>query len=218
MLFLPKRMLLLFLGIPVDGYKHEMKQKLIDKGFVYNKEDDNFDGEFNGTNVTVYIGTNNNKVWRIMLVDKNNIDETSIKIRFNRLCSQFVNNKRYRPANYTEYTIPAGEDISHEMLVNEKIYEAVFYQKANTALIDSLSIKQKAKEIVLKEYTQEQLDNPTEEEKKDIDFATEAAAVVVAYELSSMKPVWFRINELFGKYCISMYYDNEYNKANGEDL
>lgn len=30
------------------------------------------------------------------------------------------------------------------------------------------------------------------------------------------KPVWFIINENYGKYYITMYYDNEHNKANGE--
>lgn len=34
----------------------------------------------------------------------------------------------------------------------------------------------------------------------------------------SKKAVWFMINERLGKYCITMYYDNEYNNANGEDL
>ena len=32
------------------------------------------------------------------------------------------------------------------------------------------------------------------------------------------KSVWFRIFENMGKYYVSIYYDNEYNKANGEDL
>ena len=30
--------------------------------------------------------------------------------------------------------------------------------------------------------------------------------------------VWFTIEEIYGKYYIAMFYDNEYNKANGEDL
>lgn len=34
-----------------------------------------------------------------------------------------------------------------------------------------------------------------------------------------MKTVWFMISEdRYGKYYIVMYYDNEYNKANGEGL
>lgn len=32
------------------------------------------------------------------------------------------------------------------------------------------------------------------------------------------RPVWFMISEFYGKYYIIMYYDNEYNHANGEDL
>lgn len=32
------------------------------------------------------------------------------------------------------------------------------------------------------------------------------------------KHVWFRIFDEHGKYFIVMYYDNEYNHANGEDL
>ena len=47
-----------FLGIPVDGYKNEMKQKLIAKGFTYDSNNDLFEGEFNGYDVNVYIATN----------------------------------------------------------------------------------------------------------------------------------------------------------------
>ena len=40
------------------------------------------DGEFNGTKVNIIIGTNNNKVWRIGVLDVNPTNETNIKIRF----------------------------------------------------------------------------------------------------------------------------------------
>ena len=70
-----------FLGIPVDGTKTEMKQKLIAKGFVPKKLGNNewLEGEFNGRNVRAFIVTNNNKVWRIMLADTNTVDEADIK-------------------------------------------------------------------------------------------------------------------------------------------
>ena len=60
-----------FLGIPVDGYKSEMIQKLRDKGYTYsnNGGEDVLTGEFNGTDVNIYIGTSNNKVWRIYIAD-----------------------------------------------------------------------------------------------------------------------------------------------------
>lgn len=78
-----------FLGIPVDGYKPQMIQKLKSKGFVIEQGVDALTGEFNGTNVNVFIVTNNNKVYRIMLCDAITQDEANIKIRFNKLVSQF---------------------------------------------------------------------------------------------------------------------------------
>ena len=84
-----------FLGIPVDGSKSEMIQKLKAKGYTssqHNKEI--LVGEFNGTDVNIHIATNNNKVCRIMVCDANSIDEGGIRIRFNRLCEQFKKNKK----------------------------------------------------------------------------------------------------------------------------
>ncbi len=84
-----------FLDIPVDGYKPEMIQKLKSKGFTNNlNKEDIFNGEFNGTDVNIVIATNNNKVWRVAVLDINPTDETNIKIRFNNLIQQFVNNEK----------------------------------------------------------------------------------------------------------------------------
>ena len=59
-----------FMGIPIDGFKHEMIQKLKEKGFVLSSLDSSFlEGEFNGEEVLVNVQTNNNKVWRIAVVD-----------------------------------------------------------------------------------------------------------------------------------------------------
>lgn len=109
-----------FLGIPVDGFKSEMRQKLIAKGFTPKKVRTNeyLEGEFNGTDVHIYIATNNNKVYRIMVCDANTQDEANIKIRFNKLVNQFENNKRYTALD--QYTISDTEDISYEMLAHKK--------------------------------------------------------------------------------------------------
>lgn len=84
-----------FLGIPIDGFKTEMRKKLLAKGFTQIQGQDVLQGEFNGTNVNVIIVTNNNKVYRIMVCDATSQDEANIKIRFNKLISQFENNQRY---------------------------------------------------------------------------------------------------------------------------
>ena len=123
-----------FLDIPVDGYKSEMIKKLNSKGFTNKRNNlDILDGEFNGTDVNIVIVTNNNKVWRVAVLDVNPTDETNIKIRFNNLIQQFVNNKRYSTqadSTIAKYTIPKDEDISYEISVNKKRYEAIFYQKS----------------------------------------------------------------------------------------
>ena len=115
-----------FLGIPVDGYKSEMIQKLKAKGYTYNSTTDCLEGEFNGRDVEIAVVTNNNKVYRIAVFDKNYLNETDIVIRFNTLCSQFENNSKYLGSS--EQRIPDNDDISYEMNVHNKRYEAVFYQ------------------------------------------------------------------------------------------
>ena len=209
-----------FLGIPVDGYKPAMIEKLKAKGFTPSSIDkDMLEGEFNGTDVYVGVITNNNKVYRIGLTDKNGQDETNIRIRFNNLCRQFENNPRYTPITDKEQTIPDDEDISYEITVNKKRYEASFYQNP---LTDSLSLARRAQFItkkvqsdLLHKYTQEQIDNPSEEIQSEI-FKLTAKYTV---DMLTSKSVWFMIlEESFGKYHISMFYDNKYNEANGEDL
>ena len=203
-----------FLGIPVDGFKSEMRQKLIAKGFTPKKVGTNeyLEGEFNGTDVHIYIATNNNKVYRIMVCDANTQDEANIKIRFNRLVNQFKNNKKY--TSLDQYTISETEDISYEMNVHKKNFDALFYQNPDMEKVDTLALQNKIREQLLKKYKPEQLENPTEE----INQEAQAIAMSIGMDMIFKKPVWFRICEHYGKYFITIFYDNEYNHANGEDL
>ncbi len=198
-----------FLDIPVDGYKPEMLQKIKSKGFTANRiKEDILNGEFNGTDVTIVIATNNNKVWRVAVLDANSTDETNIKIRFNNLIKQFVNNERYSKeadSIITKYTIPKDEDISYEITVNNKRYEAIFFQKS--LKYDSLA---KEKEILM---AKEKL---TDEEKERV---KELILEMFTESMNSLnKPVWFMIKKDYGQYSIVIYYDNEFNKANGNGL
>ena len=203
-----------FLGIPVDGFKSEMKQKLIAKGYTLKRDgnDEYLKGEFNGSDVTIHIVTNNNKVCRIMVSETNLTDVANIKIRFNRLVNQFENNKKY--GYFDNQSIPEEEDISYNMSISKKIYEAVFYQKPDESKLDSTYIENVLKEKLLEKYTEKQLQEPTEEMQEDI----KNIAANLFLDIVSKKSVWFRIYDLYGKYYIALYYDNEYNRANGEDL
>ena len=105
-----------FLGIPVDGTKSEMIQKLKDKGYVYNPESELLEGEFNGRDVYIGIVTNNRKVWRIWVRDAHRVNETQIRIRFNNLLQQFNNNKKYYSwpdSVILKYTIPKKLSLFH---------------------------------------------------------------------------------------------------------
>ncbi len=203
-----------FLGIPVDGFRSEMRKKIIAKGFTPNTFDgtEYFEGEFNGTDVHLYIVTNNNKVYRIMLSDVKTRNEADIIIRFNNLIHQFENNQRY--ISILDESIPNSEDISYEMMVHNKVYEAHFYQKPDYNKVDTVALQNKIQQQILSKYTQEELDNPSEKQREEI----LNVVLKIEFELLSKKSVWFRICELYGEYYITMYYDNEYNHADGEDL
>jgi len=198
-----------FLDIPVDGYKPEMIKKLKLKGYTINQQsEDVLDGEFNGTKVNIVIGTNNNKVWRIAIFDEYATDETNIKIRFNNLIQQFVNNNRYSTQSdsiISTFIIPEDESISYEMTVNKKRYEAVFYQKAlkYDSLINETAL------LVVK-------DTLNDEENDRIYALLEETMKVSVDELN--KRVWFMIKEDYGEYRIVIFYENVYNEASGNEL
>lgn len=151
-----------------------------------------------------------------MLADVANRDETGIRRRFNELCRQFANNPKYFSLR-DDQTIPEDEDISYEISAHEKRYEAVFYQKPDSvALVADLArLKKRSEAILLSKYTEEQLENPTEEIQSEI---AELVWEYYSLEVLDKKLVWFMISEYRGEYYINMFYDNEYNRANGEDL
>ena len=193
------------------------------KGFKTNPlNEEALTGEFNGSKVNVYVATNNDKVWRIMVCEKNLVGETDIKIRFNNLCNQFLNNKKYIPAIISsDYAIPEDEDIGYEITVNDKRYEAAFYQfdstKFDTTKIDTAAMTNMAEEllpIISEKYTAEQLANPTKEMQKEM----MPILLKYIYGSSSKRLVWFMISNYYGQYYITMFYDNEYNRSNGEEL
>ena len=201
-----------FLGIPVDGSKSEMIRKLNAKGFTQSPVDkDVLTGKFNGMDVNVHIATNNDKVCRIMVCDITTMNETDIRIRFNVLCEQFKNNSKYCSLSEEDPKIKEDEDISYEMSVHNKRYEANFFQIPDTT---TENYKEEIKYLISSIYTKEQIENPSEEILQDL------YKMKTNYALykGTKKPVWFMICEYYGKYYIAMFYDNEYNRAQGEDL
>ena len=203
-IFAQQRDVTKFLGIPVDGTKSEMIQKLKAKGFRWNMEKECLEGEFNGRDVLIFAVTNNNKVYRIVVIDAESSDEINIKIRFNILCEQFKNNGKYVAPSDSDYIIDKNEDIGYEISVNKKRYEATYNQ---ISMNDTAGVTN----YFERNFTKEEIENFSEEQIQAILFEY----LVGKWE---KRQVWFIIAEEHGRYRIVMYYDNGYNQANGEDL
>lgn len=213
-----------FLGIPVDGSKSEMIQKLKAKGYRYNSTLDRLEGEFNGSQVYLSVVTNNNKVWRILVEDAIASGETDIRIRFNKLCRQFQKNDRYISYSSSNFFLSENEDLSYEMTVNNKRYEAAYCQLP--AIIEPINILPDSIQNVLEKSAQGNAEllkmqkyifskypiEEIEDREKLVQITNEFM------ETTLKKTVWFMINQQYDRYKILMFYDNEYNRSNGEDL
>lgn len=195
-----------FLGIPVDGTEANMIAQLKQKGFTYDATKKVLKGKFNGRESEIYISTNYGKVDRIYVADAETMNEANIRIRFNNLISQMNNNSKY--FSFGNEEISESEDISYEMLVHNKRYQASYSLKTQLTEEDERIVTERA--AALKEKMAGQ-------EESEILSAALVETMKYIYEKSTGS-VWFMISEHYGKYYISMYYDNLKNRPNGEEL
>lgn len=203
-----------FLGIPIDGSKSELMGKIKKKGFKKTKFADGtvLTGRFNDSDVNIDVATNNDKAYRVIVWDVNPSDKRMIRIQYNNLCYQFQNSNKY--LSQKDWTIPDNEDISYEMKVNGKSYQAVFFQWP-TEIGDSIIHNQTVADITLRTLSGE-LSTLSEEELHN---EIEKVYLEKLSSLSSNKRVWFTILEKEDdQYVIVMYYENVYNLNNGKDL
>lgn len=121
-----------FMGIPVDGSKENLRPKLEAKGFTYYSEDnfgdDIYIGDFNGEkNAIVFVQTIHNKVTRVGVATQS-YDETTAKIKFNNLLSQFTLNEKYLPLETNRF-LTQEDDIYSLIVIHKQQINAGFYQK-----------------------------------------------------------------------------------------
>ena len=232
-----------FLGIPVDGTEQQMIAKLKEKGFRYDTVKGNLTGQFNGESVTVYIHTNHDLVDRIYVAFPQTSSVSDIRNKYNRLINQFQENNKYFSLLGNDH-IPDEEDISYEMTVHDKQYQASFrymnpdmdpdYFKAQ--LVDAVCSLYPEEEAAHMRTTMESLFNSSDEEQKeflaqttealgkqgDVEWTPESIqqffAIIEKFESLMTGQVWFTIHRNYGRYNIGLYYDNLANRANGEDL
>lgn len=106
------------------------------------------------------------------------------------------------------------------MTVKNKRYEAIYNQiptvtePINKVLPDMLKQKLDNEELlnlkkyILSKYTAELIADNTKWEQ----------IIYESLEAIYKNSVWFMIDRQYGEYRIVMFYDNEHNRSNGEDL
>lgn len=205
-----------FLGIPVDGEKSDMIVSLEKKGFKYNPREDVLYGEFNGNESEILIDTNHNKVCRIIVINTNPYDEVQIKNHYNLLIEQFENNKKYFTFE-PNTQIPENENISYEITVNKKQYEAVLYYNP---IYNNPTAKDKLYNETIetcKAWLKEVKDPRTKELYSNDENFQQLVQEAMMLKFTEMR-VWFTIKKGFEDYYLGIYYENQNNMANGEDL
>lgn len=114
-----------FWGIPVEGSKSTMIEKLRRKNFVYDPFEDCLEGEFNGAEVRILIQTQNGRVWRLVVFDKASYNEDEIKTRYDNLCKQFSSSSKYSPISVDP--LPESEERKSEYNARKE-YQAIYTQ------------------------------------------------------------------------------------------
>ena len=205
-----------FMGIPVDGTEAEMISQLKTKGFTYDKENGYLEGRFNGEQVKVFVHTNGDLVDRVMVVSDIPVNETEIKINFNNLVRQFENNDRYLTIKDDQF-IGADVDISYEMLVHNKRFEASYHQCYSKDDLESLKKWfNDDYERLMDSFDKEEFGLSVDGDK-DENINSILAMLQMAYAITN--DVWFMIIEdSYNHYNISIFYDNLMNRPKGEDL
>lgn len=181
-----------FLNIPIEGEKSEMFEKIKAKGFKVTKfaGDKILTGKFNGQDVYVDVAADkNDEVYRVIVADKTSCNERSVRIKFNNLCYQFSENSKYLSAT-KNWAISEDDDISYELRVGKKTYQAVFFQKPSE-IGDSIIWSRVTYRYALNKLHGVYGEQSEEEELQEIEriYNDELS------ELCLKKRVWFTIME-----------------------
>ena len=161
-----------FLGIPIDGTEAQFVAKLKAKGFTYSPLTEGYKGQFNGKDVDIFIHTNHNLVDRVYVAFPYT-NEGGIRTEYNRLLGQFKDNSKYMDLVSNE-EIPEDDDISYEITVKNKRYQASFcYFDSDrdpvafmNAIMDLLSDYFTEEQLAkLKEYAVKAMDAPADQKE-----------------------------------------------------
>lgn len=172
-----------FLGIPIDGAEAQFAAELKKKGFTYSSLYESYTGQFNGKNVVVYIHTNHNMVDRVYVSFPPTTEE-GIRVEYNRLLAQFKDTGKYLDLSMNE-KIPESDDISYEITVKNKRYQASFsyFDTDRDPIVIMEALMDKCSEF----FTVEQLAKLKEYVKKAVDTPEDQIEVLQAEMMAEMQ-------------------------------
>ena len=196
-----------FLGIPVDGPKSEMIEKIKDKGFTYYVAEDYFTGYYYGYPVYLFVQAERGVVNRIIVYDIPQRSEKDIKKRFNAICHGFEKNNRYASLNEKSVKIPKKENLHHEITVHKKKYIAL-YNQIRTTKEDSLAIQKALLEADTIIPINKKLQITSLSERRRRIHVKALRRVTALCDGEHKRVVWFTISEKFNKYAMILVYDN----------
>ena len=163
-----KRDVTRFMGIPVDGTKSEMLEKLKANGFAsFTKEKDILQGECDGRMVNVYLETYHDKVWQVVVADVYTLDGEGIKERFNGLCEQFSSDPDYFGRILTEDGNVIPDSVDVETMMSQGMCRAIYVYKCYDDEGEDKS--KELNDYFLTKYTQNEIDSPTNEIEDDME-------------------------------------------------
>lgn len=196
-----------FLGIPVDGPKDEMIEKLKNKGFTYYIAEDYFTGYYYGYPVYLFVQAEHGVVNRVIVYDIPQRSEKEIKKRFNAICDKFGKSNRYVSLIDHSVKIPKDEDILHEMTVNKKRYRGI-YNQIRTTKEDSLAIHTALVEADTIIPLNKKFRITSLSERRRRIHVKALRHAVGQYGGEHKRVVWFTVSEKFKKYAMILVYDN----------
>lgn len=119
-----------FEGIKVDGTKQSMINQLKAKGFTEDASvNTDLLGRVNNRDVFVEVLTNNDKVYRICVIDQNQTNAETAIANYNSLCDKFANDPQYVSLPFNQKLTASTEVLNH-LEAGDKQYQAIFFQKS----------------------------------------------------------------------------------------
>ena len=115
----------------VDGFKKDMIEKVKGKGFEQENEMDVLRGEFNGEKVNIFVGSERNKVWRIVVGDGIERKEDDIKIRLNKVQEELKDKGKQVGKLEDKDYICEEINVGYEMKVRKKRFEGGLMEMRN---------------------------------------------------------------------------------------